>query len=83
MLGIAIVGSRRPSTYGKVVAEQLARGLVTRGVTVVSGMALGRQPVDRAIIAEVARDFDLSGRESSEVFAESAGADATRKSGAA
>jgi type II secretory pathway predicted ATPase ExeA len=25
----------------------------------VSGMALGRQPVDRAIVAEVARDFDL------------------------
>jgi DNA processing protein len=40
-LGIALVGSRRPSTYGKVVAEQLARGLVARGVTVVSGLARG------------------------------------------
>jgi DNA processing protein len=40
-LGIAIVGSRRPSTYGKVVAEQLARGLVACGVTVVSGLARG------------------------------------------
>jgi DNA processing protein len=39
--GIAIVGSRRPSTYGKVVAEQLARELAAYGVTVVSGLARG------------------------------------------
>jgi DNA processing protein len=39
--GIAVVGSRRPSTYGKVVAEQLARGLAACGVTVVSGLARG------------------------------------------
>jgi general secretion pathway protein A len=30
----------------------------------VSGMALGRQPVDRAIVMEVARDFDLKVQES-------------------
>jgi DNA processing protein len=40
-LGIAVVGSRRPSIYGKVVAEQLARGLAENGVTVVSGLARG------------------------------------------
>jgi DNA processing protein len=40
-LGIAMVGSRQPSTYGKVVAEQLARGLAESGVTVVSGLARG------------------------------------------
>jgi DNA processing protein len=39
--GIAVVGSRRPSIYGKVVAEQLARGLAECGVTVVSGLARG------------------------------------------
>ena len=39
--GIAVVGSRRPSTYGKVVAEQLARGLAACGMTVVSGLARG------------------------------------------
>lgn len=38
---IAMVGSRRPSTYGKVVAEQLARELVACGVTIVSGLARG------------------------------------------
>jgi DNA processing protein len=39
--GIAVVGSRRPSTYGKVVAEQLARGLAECGIVVVSGLARG------------------------------------------
>jgi DNA processing protein len=38
---VAVVGSRRPSTYGKVVAEQLARGLAGCGITVVSGLARG------------------------------------------
>lgn len=38
---VALVGSRRPSTYGKVVAEQLARGLAAAQVTVVSGLARG------------------------------------------
>ncbi|HSF30120.1 MAG TPA: DNA-processing protein DprA [Candidatus Tectomicrobia bacterium] len=39
--GIAVVGSRRPSIYGKVVAEQLARGLAECGIIVVSGLARG------------------------------------------
>jgi DNA processing protein len=38
---IAVVGSRRPSTYGKVVAEQLAGELAACGITVVSGLARG------------------------------------------
>jgi DNA processing protein len=38
---VAVVGSRCPSTYGKVVAEQLARGLAACGVMVVSGLARG------------------------------------------
>lgn len=38
---VALVGSRRPSTYGKVVAEQLARALAAAQVTVVSGLARG------------------------------------------
>jgi DNA processing protein len=39
--GIAMVGSRRPSTYGSVIAAQLSRGLSAAGVTVVSGLARG------------------------------------------
>jgi DNA processing protein len=45
---IAVVGSRRPSIYGKVVAEQLVRGLSEAGVTVVSGLARGIDSVAHA-----------------------------------
>ncbi|MCT4606710.1 MAG: DNA-processing protein DprA [Marinisporobacter sp.] len=38
---VAIVGARKASTYGKHVAYKLARELVNRGITVVSGMAYG------------------------------------------
>jgi DNA processing protein len=38
---IAIVGSRRASTYGRQVTARLARELAGHGVTVVSGMARG------------------------------------------
>lgn len=38
---VAIVGSRRCSTYGRNVAEMLGRELAARGVTIVSGMARG------------------------------------------
>jgi DNA processing protein len=38
---VAIIGSRRCSTYGRNVAEKLSRELAERGVTVVSGLARG------------------------------------------
>jgi DNA processing protein len=38
---VAIVGTRGATTYGKMAAEQIARGLVEAGVTVISGLALG------------------------------------------
>jgi DNA processing protein len=38
---IAIVGSRRPTYYGKQQAELLAGGLASRGWTVVAGLARG------------------------------------------
>lgn len=39
--GISIVGSRAASSYGLRMAETLARQLADRGITVVSGLALG------------------------------------------
>lgn len=38
---VAIVGTRRASPYGAHMAEKFGRDLAARGVTVVSGMALG------------------------------------------
>jgi DNA processing protein len=38
---VAIVGARRASAYGVDVARSLARGVVSSGVTVISGMAMG------------------------------------------
>ncbi len=38
---IAIIGSRAATSYGKQISFQLARELAQKGITVVSGMALG------------------------------------------
>jgi DNA processing protein len=40
-LAIAVVGTRKPSAYGRMVAEKLGRELGTLGFTIVSGLALG------------------------------------------
>ena len=40
-LAVAIVGTRRASTYGRQMAERIAAGLARNGVTVVSGLARG------------------------------------------
>lgn len=38
---VAIVGTRKPTTYGRDVTEHLAYELAKRGVVVISGLALG------------------------------------------
>jgi DNA processing protein len=38
---VAIVGTRKPSPYGRAVAERLAEDLASRGVVIVSGLAVG------------------------------------------
>lgn len=40
-IGVAIVGSRLASTYGKYITEKLGRELAMQGITVVSGLARG------------------------------------------
>ena len=40
-LAIGVVGTRRVSAYGRQVTEQLATGLASQGVTIVSGLARG------------------------------------------
>lgn len=46
--GIAIVGTRDPSTYGRRTAEVFASALVARGITVVSGLARGIDTIAHA-----------------------------------
>jgi DNA processing protein len=41
LLAVAVVGTRRPSAYGRAAAERLARELAEAGITVVSGLASG------------------------------------------
>lgn len=38
---LAVVGSRKPSPYGKVVTERLVRDVAGAGVTIISGLAYG------------------------------------------
>ncbi len=38
---LAVVGTRRPTTYGKAATERLSTDLATAGLTIVSGMARG------------------------------------------
>jgi DNA processing protein len=40
-LAVAVVGSRKSSSYGRLTAEKICLDLVSRGVTVVSGLARG------------------------------------------
>ena len=39
--GIGIVGSRRPTHYGSLVADEFAKSLAVKGITIISGMAMG------------------------------------------
>lgn len=38
---VAIVGTRKPSSYGREVTQQLAYDLAKRGIVIISGLALG------------------------------------------
>lgn len=40
-VAVAVVGTRKPTSYGRDVTERLVEGLVRAGVTIVSGLALG------------------------------------------
>ncbi len=59
---VAIVGTRRMSSYGRVMASELAGGLAEAGITVVSGLALGIDGVaHQSAIAANGRTFAVLG----------------------
>lgn len=49
---VAIIGTRRPSAYGKEVTHRLSYDLASRGVIIVSGLALGVDAVAHAAALE-------------------------------
>lgn len=49
---VAIVGTRKPTSYGKEVTRRLAHDLATRGVVIVSGLALGIDAIAHAAALE-------------------------------
>jgi DNA processing protein len=61
-LAIAMVGTRRPSAYGRLIAEKLAKELGERGFTIVSGLALGIDTAaHRAALSCKARTLGILG----------------------
>lgn len=50
---VAIVGSRKPTSYGKEVTMRLASALAQRGVVIVSGLALGVDGIAHRAALEV------------------------------
>ncbi|MBM4402567.1 MAG: DNA-protecting protein DprA [Candidatus Cloacimonetes bacterium] len=51
-LAIAIVGSRKITTYGREVAKNLVESLVAQGLTIVSGMAFGVDVVSQKAVLD-------------------------------
>lgn len=61
-LAIAVVGARKITSYGRQVTESLVPGLVTAGLTIVSGMARGVDSVaHRAALAAGGRTIAVLG----------------------
>jgi DNA processing protein len=50
---VAIVGSRRPTYYGKQITIELAQALAEQGITIVSGLALGIDGIAHRAALEV------------------------------
>ena len=55
-LMLAVVGTRRPTTYGTAVANRLARELSAAGLTITSGMARGIDTAAHKAVLEVGGD---------------------------
>ncbi len=59
---IAIVGTRKPTAYGREVTTQIATDLARRGVIIVSGMALGVDGLAHRAALDVGGDHRRPGQ---------------------
>lgn len=50
---VAVVGSRRPTAYGRAVTIQFARALAEQGICIISGLALGTDALAHSAALEV------------------------------
>jgi DNA processing protein len=67
--GVAIVGTRNPTSYGRGVAHELAKGLASTGVLVISGLARGIDGVaHRAALEAGAKTIGVAGAGFDHVF---------------
>lgn len=59
---VGVVGTRRPSVYGKQVAEELTTDLARRGITIISGLAAGVDSIaHRAALQAGGRTIAVAG----------------------
>jgi len=50
--GVAVVGTRHPTVYGRLMAERMGRDLASWGVTVISGLARGIDAISQKACVE-------------------------------
>lgn len=68
-LSIGIVGTRHPSHYGRLLAEQLSRSLTQAGLTVVSGLARGIDGIaHRTSLANEGRTIAVLGSSVTDIY---------------
>jgi DNA processing protein len=66
---VAIVGTRRASTYGREVAHSLSRDLAANGITIVSGLALGVDTVaHRSALESTGRTIAVLGSSVDQIY---------------
>jgi DNA processing protein len=68
-LSIAMVGTRHCTSYGKTMAERLAKGLVRVGITIVSGLARGIDAIaHRAALEAGGRTIAVLGSSVTDIY---------------